>query len=147
LAESTGAVLGVYSLQRGNSCLAPGVRNQLVHVPPFHSLIDAAFAAAGCEPLLETTSGAGGAEDGGGAGDATGAGADNDDPESSPTSGGAAGEAEPDPVVRRHPTDGAGCSVASAQGGAPAAGALAWLGFGVLARRRRFARPRHARRR
>src|SRR5882724_3200861 len=33
LAEATGAVLGVYSLQDGESCSAPDIRHQMVHVP------------------------------------------------------------------------------------------------------------------
>lgn len=53
LAQSTGALLGVYSLQVGDDCAAPRVRHQLVHVPPFQLLIEEAFAAAGAEPLLE----------------------------------------------------------------------------------------------
>jgi len=53
LAQETGAVLGVYSLQQGDSCAASNVRHRMTHVPPFQTLIDEAFAAAGCEPLLE----------------------------------------------------------------------------------------------
>ncbi|HYJ11305.1 MAG TPA: trypsin-like serine protease [Polyangiaceae bacterium] len=63
MAESSGAVLGVYSLQQGESCTADDVRQHLVHVPPFQRLILDAFAAAGAEPLPEPTvsGGAGGA--------------------------------------------------------------------------------------
>jgi hypothetical protein len=73
LAQSSGALLGVYSLQVGDDCAAAHVRHQLVHVPPFQLLIEEAFAAAGARPLLETTeeppsgsAGAGGNEGGGG---------------------------------------------------------------------------------
>jgi hypothetical protein len=57
LSQETGAVLGVYSLQQGESCLAPSVRHRMTHVPPFRMLIDEAFVAAGCEPLLEEAPG------------------------------------------------------------------------------------------
>lgn len=53
LAETSGAVLGVYSLQQGESCTAANVRQHLVHLPPFELLINDAFAAAGAEPLPE----------------------------------------------------------------------------------------------
>jgi hypothetical protein len=146
VAEATGAVLGVYSLQRGNSCSAPGVRNQLVHVPPFQTLIDEAFVAARCEPVLETTPGAGGANDGGGAGGAPGAGAGNEEPEASSANGGVAGEAAPDPEVTRAPAKSSGCSVAGAQNPASLAQIVALLVFSALARRRRLAWPSLARR-
>lgn len=80
LAQSTGAVLGVYSLQVGESCVAPDVRHQMVHVPPFVTLIDEAFAAAGClptpEPEFEPTAAAGatGSAGAGADGDSNGAG-------------------------------------------------------------------------
>lgn len=61
LSQETGAVLGVYSLQQGNSCSASNVRHRMTHVPPFQALIDEAFAAAGCEPLLEDAPAAGSA--------------------------------------------------------------------------------------
>lgn len=67
-AESTGAVLGVYSLQAGEDCASPEVRHQLTHLPPFELLMDEAFDAAGATPLLEpdpnqpTSAGAAGAE-------------------------------------------------------------------------------------
>lgn len=53
MAETSGAVLGVYSLQQGASCTADDVRQHLVHVPPFERLILDAFTAAGAEPLPE----------------------------------------------------------------------------------------------
>jgi hypothetical protein len=60
LAQSTGAILGVYSLQDGERCADPQVHHQLVHVPPFQLLIQQAFAAAGAEPLEEPMAGAAG---------------------------------------------------------------------------------------
>ncbi len=53
LAESTGAILGLYSLQTASECGSPRVTHQLVHVPPFELLIRDAFEAAGATPLLE----------------------------------------------------------------------------------------------
>jgi secreted trypsin-like serine protease len=53
LSQATGALLGVYSLLESSSCASPSAHHQLVHVPPFQTLIDEAFAAAGAEPLLE----------------------------------------------------------------------------------------------
>lgn len=53
LAESTGAILGVYSLQVGTDCAAPRVAHQVVHVPPFELLVRDAFEAAGTTPRLE----------------------------------------------------------------------------------------------
>jgi hypothetical protein len=53
LAASTGAVLGVYSLLRGNDCEGDNAYHQLVHVPPFQALIAEAFAAAEAVPTLE----------------------------------------------------------------------------------------------
>jgi len=70
LAASTGAVLGVYSLQDGNSCTDPKLRHQMVHVPPFGTLIDEAFSAAGCLPTPEPDAASAGA---GGDGSLTGA--------------------------------------------------------------------------
>jgi hypothetical protein len=61
LAQETGAILGVYSLQQGDSCTAPDVRHRMTHVPPFQALIDEAFTAAGCEPLSEDEVGSGSA--------------------------------------------------------------------------------------
>jgi Trypsin len=59
LAQATGAILGVYSLLQGEDCAAQNIRHQLTHVPPFQTLIDEAFTAAGCEPLPEVDSDAG----------------------------------------------------------------------------------------
>jgi hypothetical protein len=85
LASNSGALLGVYSLQAGESCLAPNVRHQLVHVSPFRALLEEAFAAAGAIPTPEAENepegGQGGA--GGTAGNEQGgeAGTDTDAPE------------------------------------------------------------------
>lgn len=69
MAETSGAVLGVYSLQQGQSCTADDVRQHLVHVPPFERLILDAFTAAGAEPVPEPNASGGGGESSGGAGD------------------------------------------------------------------------------
>lgn len=53
LATPSGALLGVYSLQRAETCTDPNVLHQLVHVEPFHDLIDEAFATAGAKPIPE----------------------------------------------------------------------------------------------
>jgi Trypsin len=53
LAQSTGAILGLYSLQSASDCGSPRVTHQLVHVPPFQRLMQDAFDAAGATPLLE----------------------------------------------------------------------------------------------
>ena len=139
LAESSGAALGVYSLQRGNSCSAPNVRNQLVHVPPFQTLIGEAFAAAGCEPVVEADPTE--PQGTGGAGAAPNAGAGNESSEPSPTSGGAggaAGEVVLEPEVTPKASDGSGCGVVSAPGvGASGIGAV--LALGALVRRRQCA--------
>lgn len=146
LAQASGALLGVYSLQGGGGCLSPGVLSHLVHVPPYPALIDEAFAAAGCEPLPEATPAAGGASDGG----AGGALSDVSPEPTSPVGGvgGAAGEAaeEPEPTPQ-DPTK-SGCSVAVAPGNTAQASAIAlpWV-FCAIARRRRAAQRRSASRR
>lgn len=53
LAQSSNALLGVYSLLDGVGCTDPRVRHQLVHVPPFQALTEQAFAAAGADPVPE----------------------------------------------------------------------------------------------
>ncbi len=55
LAAGSGALLGVYSLQRAPRCSSPDALHHLVHVKPFRNLINEAFAAAGAEPLAEPT--------------------------------------------------------------------------------------------
>jgi hypothetical protein len=75
IARDTGAVLGVYSLLDGTSCLAPDAHNLFTHVPDFDFLAGQAFTAANAKPTPESS----GSEPGeGGAGPGTGtAGADN----------------------------------------------------------------------
>ena len=61
LARHTRAVLGIYSVLGGSSCLSPNVRHWFTHVPSFKLLTRDAFEAAGAEPLLEDVDGGGGA--------------------------------------------------------------------------------------
>ncbi len=127
-AAETGAVLGVYSLQEGESCSAPGVRHHLTHVPPFQALIAEAFAAAGSEPLLE--SGSEPATGTAGAGTGAGAGA-GPEPEPEPEGG---AEAETPP--RRPASEESGCSIGGS-GGKRSGSLLALLGLvGLLQRLR-----------
>jgi hypothetical protein len=111
MAETSGAVLGVYSLQEGESCTAEDVRQHLVHVPPFERLILDAFAAAGAEPLTEpTASGGAGGEQASGAGDAASSGAGG--------GGGSAGESgsageNPREAAPLEALDDSGCAVES----------------------------------
>jgi hypothetical protein len=130
LAEATGALLGVYSLQQGDSCGASNVRNHLVHVPPFERLIADAFAAAETEPLLEpepsAVAGAGG--DGGDASGGAGASA-------AANGGGQGGEgSDPEPNGRSTKRDASGCALSGEHERAPGAGA-AFLILAVLWRR------------
>jgi hypothetical protein len=69
IASDTGAVLGVYSLLNGTSCLAPDAQNFFTHVPDFGALAGQAFAAANAMPTPE----ANGSETGGNAGEPAGA--------------------------------------------------------------------------
>lgn len=85
LANRTRAVLGVYSVLGGSSCLESRVRHWFVHVPDFEALMREAFDAVGAEPLLEVEpTASGGAGGAGSAGEAGGGG--------EPTSTGDAGE-------------------------------------------------------
>jgi len=138
LAESSGAVLGIYSLQRGSLCAAPHVRSQLVHVPPFQALIDQAFAAAGCEPVPEPKPEAGEAGGAGGAGGATNdAGASESSTPGGATGGlpGAAGETATEPEPKPKAAKSSGCSVSSPRRSADAAPSLLLLALGAIARR------------
>ncbi len=135
LAASSGALLGVYSLERGDSCSAPTVRNQLVHVPAFETLIDEAFAAAGSEPVPEPTLGTAGAMAAGGASDPPDNNAGDAGGEPSAATGGAAG-AGPEPEVKAR--DRSACSLAAPQGGAAGSARLViLLVLGAFGRRRR----------
>ena len=145
LAESSGAVLGVYSLQRGSSCSAPTVRSQLVHVPPFQILIDEAFAAAGCEPVPEPPAEAGGA--GGASGAANdAAGYQSSTPGGASSSLGGASETTPEPEPKPKTDKRSGCSLSASRGGtADAAPSFLLLTLGAVARhgsrRRRRSAP------
>jgi hypothetical protein len=147
LAESSGAVIGVYSLLRGGSCLATAGRSSLVHVPPFQSLIDEAFAASGAEPVLEPLPAAGGAGTGGaGAADNAGGDVGGDAVTLTGGVGGAAGEAASAPEESPPAPKSSGCTVVVAQqGDVDAAWLVAVAALGVVARRRQPARRRTAR--
>jgi hypothetical protein len=72
LARETDALLGVYSLLGGESCLGAEARHLFAHLPLFPLLTDQAFEAAGAVPTPEpvvTPSGEGGATVDGNAGD------------------------------------------------------------------------------
>lgn len=146
LAESSGAAIGVYSLQRGGSCLASAVRHSFVHVPPFQTLIDEAFAASGGEPVLEPEPTAEMGEAGSG-GAASGApnGASGEGSTSSGATGdlgGAAGETAREPEPK--PAKSSGCSLSLPRGGAAdALPSACLLALGVIARCVRRRRERH----
>lgn len=131
LSQATGAVLGVYSLQEGESCTAPDVSQLLAHVPPFTALIAEAFAAAGAEPLPEPSipdgaSGEGGEGGQGGASQLP-----------VPAEGGVGGaeqepEPEPQPATREKP----GCAI-SKLGDTDGSATWLLLSVGLLLARRR----------
>jgi hypothetical protein len=125
LAASTGAVLGVYSLQGGESCEAETAYHQLVHVPPFQALIAEAFAAADATPTPEPTPMAGGGGTGAGAGG-----------EAQTPLGGAdsAGAPATDPA----PHEESSCAMARAGVPSPACGL--WSALALVALRRRSRR-------
>jgi hypothetical protein len=87
LARETRAVLGVYSVLGGSSCLQANVRHWFTHVPSFKLLVRDAFEAAGSQPVEEPEVGgaAGSAGDRGESGESGAPAASG--------SGGAAGEA------------------------------------------------------
>jgi hypothetical protein len=147
LAESSGAVLGVYSLLHGGSCSAPAVRHNFVHVPPFRALIDEAFAASGGEPLLEPepTSEMGEAGSGGAASGAPNGASGEGSTSSGATGalGGAAGETAREPEPKPKPAKSSGCSLSLPPAGAANALLSACLlTVGVVARRGRRRRGR-----
>lgn len=134
LAQETGALLGVYSLQEGESCEAVDVHHHLVHVPPFSDLIDEAFAAAGDVPQLEPTSssdaGAGGAP-------ASAAGA------SSTTEQGGAGTPNAGETPTGDGHESSGCSISGTSHGLPED--QLWLALALCGVARRYrARQRRA---
>jgi hypothetical protein len=53
ISEETGALVGVYSLSAGSTCVATGVRNVYTALASFAGLAREAFAAAGAEPILD----------------------------------------------------------------------------------------------
>jgi hypothetical protein len=140
LAESTGAIIGVYSLLLGNSCSAPAVRHYLVHAPPFQSLMDEAFAASGGEPVLEPTPAAGGAGGAEAAPD-NAAGESSTEPSSATAGvGGAAGESALPPEAKPRAAASSGCAVAAMHDDHPDAWCvLAGVALSALGRRRQFA--------
>jgi Trypsin len=114
LSQASGAVLGVYSLQAGESCTAASVGQQLVQVQPFKSLIAEAFEAAGAEPVPEREPAANGDEGGQPP-------APLPPPEAG--SGGASSEPEPEPEPEVAAKEGASCAIAAPHG----SGGAAWL--------------------
>jgi MYXO-CTERM domain-containing protein len=162
--SETHALLGIYSLLDGETCLGPNLRHLFGHLPSFRALIDQAFAAADAEPVLERVPSVGGAGgESGSAGEAGAAGAAAGDSGSAgapdvsagaggeraiprseggeggaedPTAGGTAGTPRPAPPA----VEGAsgGCSVSSAQHPPFAAGFIAFVMAAYAVRRRRF---------
>ncbi|HVY32367.1 MAG TPA: trypsin-like serine protease [Polyangiaceae bacterium] len=108
LAQDSGALLGIYSLQEGASCEAEDVRHHLVHVPPFAALIDEAFAAVGGAPQLEPTT-----SSDAGAGGAAGA-ADVAAGTSTIEGGASAGAPDAAPAEASDNHDSSGCSISGA---------------------------------
>jgi hypothetical protein len=102
LAESTGALLGVYSLLEGTGCDDPNARHHFTHVPAFRQLIDEAFAAAGQEPLPEPAIEPGAAGASGQGGDTSTAGRSTaDDTPTESAAGGASAEAVPSSTQKK----------------------------------------------
>jgi hypothetical protein len=142
LAQQSGAVLGVYSLQEGESCAASNVRHQMVHVPPFTALIDEAFNAAGCLPTpeLEGATGAGGAgaEAGGAGAPAEAAGGADAAPIAGAAGSNASGGAgEPSSEAPREPDSASGCSLVPVPAHSPSAFPLLAMLASALGRRAR----------
>ena len=144
LSQQSGAVLGVYSLQEGESCTAFNVKHQMVHVPPFTTLIDEAFDAAGCLPTPEAEGSAGaggaGAEAGAAGAPVTASGGTEADTAAGAGGGSSSGVAgEPSEETPAKPASSSGCSLAAVpENSASAFHVLAMLAaaFGLRARRR-----------
>lgn len=161
VASDTHAVLGIYSLLDGETCVGTNLRHLFGHLPSFPALIDQAFAAAGAKPLLESAPNAGGAGGeagtggnawaeagaggvGGAAEAAAGAGGE---PSAVPGEGGEGGVAEPsagrsggaampaDPASKR---GSGGCSLACPSRSTPSAAHLVWLALTAYGVRRRW---------
>ena len=143
LSQETGAILGVYSLQRGESCTAPGVVHRLTHVPPFRALIDEAFTAAGGEPVPEPTGEAGAAGAANVNGPAAEAGAANEPSEAGGAGGAPNANAAGTPATappRPEPARRASCGFAGRTVGHDPACWLALLVGATAVQRRRAAR-------
>jgi Trypsin len=146
LAASSGAVLGVYSLQNGDSCAEPDVKHQMVHVPAFSGLIAQAFEAAGHEPVLESelqlepdSAGAAGATSVAGTPSEAGASAASDQ---SGGAGGAPGEGSPS-VAPASDEPSSSCSASLRRAGdEDSALLLALIAFVIVARGRRTSQRR-----
>jgi hypothetical protein len=124
LSAHSGALLGVYSLQAGESCTLPDVRHQLTHLPPFRALLDEAFEAAGATPIAEPEpEGEGGGGSGGG------------DGSEAVELAGAGGNPAETPQPGHDRGDDSGCSISAAVSITPS---WSWLGLAalLLARRR-----------
>lgn len=159
--SETHALLGIYSLLDGNTCIGSDIRHLFGHLPSFPVLIDRAFEAAGAEPLLEGTPGSGGVAGAGGeaggageAGNSAGHGGRADipgstagaggEPETTPGEGGAGGATEPvqggsagtPKPEAPQPKPGGGCSFARASEASHACVLSLLLLYAV--RRRRF---------
>jgi hypothetical protein len=108
ISSETHALLGIYSLLDGETCVAPNLRHLFGHLPSFPALTEQAFAAAEAEPVREAAPSAGGAggepgmagEAGASAGEAGGAGTPDDSAGAGgepamPTAGGEGGLEQP----------------------------------------------------
>lgn len=120
LSQASGAVLGVYSLQAGESCSAANIGQQLVQVQPFDVLIAEAFAAAGAEPIPEPLPSNAGGESG------------QSSLPSEPSAAGAGGTPEEAPPETQS-LKSSGCSVSRAA----STDSLVWLLVAAVARRAR----------
>lgn len=119
LSQESGAVIGVYSLQAGESCSAANAGQLLVQIFPFTQLVADAFEAAGAEPVPEPQLTASGGEGG-----------QAPMPEI-PTEAGVGGTPDvAEPTPQPTPPQSSGCSAAPPRG-APAGGwlfaAAVWL--------------------
>jgi hypothetical protein len=160
LARESGAVIGVYSLLAGTSCLSPDVRHLFGHVPVFRALADDAFAAADAEPTPEASvaPAAGGASQGAGGGaggPAAGPGGAGGEAQAPPSEGGEGGrqvgpvpspaggesgsESSPEPrptPLARPGSSGCAVTLPAPVPGSAVAGLLAVIALAVQRRRR-----------
>jgi hypothetical protein len=119
IASDTRAVLGIYSLLDGETCVGSNLRHLFGHLPSFRALIDQAFAAAGATPALERTPGSGAGGEAGTGGDA-GAGTGEGEGGAGGTAEGSAGDGGQAPVFPSEGGEG-GAAEPSAGGNAGAA--------------------------